>query len=50
MERFLIRTNQSKDGDLAITNGIKDYLESRGKKVSIELLDDAKIMANETTE
>ncbi len=50
MERFLIRTNQSKDGDLAITNGIKDYLENRGKKVSIELLDDAKIMANETTE
>ena len=50
MKRFLIRTNKSKDGDLKITNEIRKYLEDRGKEVSIELLDDAKIMANETTE
>lgn len=43
MERFLIRTNQSKDEGLAITNIIKSFLEERGKTVALELMDEAQI-------
>ena len=47
MERFLIRTNQSKDENLEVTGQIKDFLLSRGKKVVTELMDDARIKAEE---
>ena len=50
MERFLIRTNKTKDADLKITGKIQEYLEKLGKNVSIELLDDEKIKLNETAE
>ncbi len=35
MEKFCIVTNKIKDSDLKVTNHIKDYLEKRGKTVTI---------------
>ncbi len=47
MNRFLIRTNESKDKGFQITNVIKDYLEKNGKTVDIEIMDDQKIYGKE---
>lgn len=47
MNRFLIRTNESKDKGFQITNAIKDYLEKNGKTVDIEIMDDQKIYGKE---
>lgn len=50
MERFLIRTNAVKDERNVITGRIKDFLEEHGKTVSIEVMDEAGIKAQETPE
>ncbi|MCR5279327.1 MAG: NAD(+)/NADH kinase [Lachnospiraceae bacterium] len=47
MNRFLIRTNESKDPGLKVTASIEDFLVSRGKVVAVESLDDAKIYGKE---
>ena len=49
MERFLIRTNESKDENLKITNSIADFLKEKGKTVVIESMDDAKIYGKEVS-
>lgn len=50
MQRFLIRTNESKDTNLEVTNRIKKFLEENGKTVTIELMDDARITGEEKEE
>lgn len=50
MNRFLIRTNESKDKDFKTTNIIKDYLEKHGMEVSVEIMDDKKIYGKEKAE
>lgn len=47
MNRFLVRTNESKDKGFETTNFIKDFLEKNGKTVSIEIMDDKKIYGKE---
>lgn len=47
MNRFLIRTNESKDEGFKTTNLIRDYLEKNGKEVIIEVMDDKKIYGKE---
>ncbi|MCR4727151.1 MAG: NAD(+)/NADH kinase [Lachnospiraceae bacterium] len=47
MERFLIRTNESKDENLQVTKSIADFLKSKGKTVTIESMDDEKIYGKE---
>ena len=47
MERFLIRTNETKDSGLEITKRISDFLTSHGKTVSVELMDEARIKGEE---
>ena len=37
MDKFLIRTNESKDAGFKLTNEIVDFLKSRGKIVDIEV-------------
>ncbi len=49
MERFLIRTNESKDKELKVTKSIEDFLKEHGKSVAIESLDDAKIYGKEVS-
>ncbi len=39
MKHFLIYTNKNKDQNLEITNRIKDYLESKGQRVSLRVKD-----------
>lgn len=48
MERFLVRTNESKDEGFKITNLIKSILEENGKTVDVEIMDDEKIYGKET--
>ncbi|MBP5660604.1 MAG: NAD(+)/NADH kinase, partial [Lachnospiraceae bacterium] len=47
MDRFLIRTNESKDEGFKTTNLIKDFLESHGKTAILEIMDDKKIYGKE---
>lgn len=47
MERFLIRTNESKDAGFKLTNMIGDFLKANGKKYDIEIMDDTKIYGKE---
>ncbi len=47
MDRFLVRTNESKDEGFEITNLIKNYLEKNGKTVELEIMDDKKIYGKE---
>lgn len=47
MDRFLVRTNESKDEGFEITNLIKNYLERNGKTVELEIMDDKKIYGKE---
>lgn len=47
MDRFLIRTNESKDEGFKTTNIIKDFLESHGKTAILEIMDDKKIYGKE---
>lgn len=47
MNRFLVRTNESKDEGFKVTNLIKDYLEKNGKIVDLEVMDDKKIYGKE---
>lgn len=49
MERFLIRTNESKDKELKVTKSIEAFLKDHGKTVAIESLDDAKIYGKEVS-
>lgn len=49
MNRFLLRTNESKDAGFEVTNLIKDYLEKNGKEVIVEILDDNKIYGKEVS-
>lgn len=50
MNRFLIRTNVNKDEGLLLTNQIKEYLESKGKEVILELLNQSKIKDDNSVE
>lgn len=47
MNRFLVRTNESKDKGFEVTNIIKNFLEKNGKEVVIEVMDDKKIYGKE---
>lgn len=47
MNRFLVRTNESKDEGFKVTNLIKEYLEKNGKIVDLEVMDDKKIYGKE---
>ncbi len=47
MERFLIRTNESKDTGFEVTDMIKNFLTEKGKIVDIEIMDDRKIYGKE---
>ncbi len=47
MERFLIRTNESKDEKLELTGKIREFLISRGKTVAFELIDEKRIREEE---
>lgn len=47
MNRFLVRTNESKDEGFKVTNLIKDFLEKNGKIVDLEVMDDKKIYGKE---
>ena len=47
MDRFLVRTNESKDAGFEVTNQIKKFLEDNGKTVDIEIFDDEKIYGKE---
>lgn len=47
MNRFLIRTNESKDAGFELTNQIVDLLKAKGKTVDIEVWDDEKIYGKE---
>jgi NAD+ kinase len=47
MNRFLVRTNESKDKGFVLTDKIKDFLESNGKIVDVEVMDDEKIYGKE---
>lgn len=49
MDRFLIRTNKNKDENLLVTTMVKDFLESKGKTVAVDLMDSARIKKGETT-
>lgn len=43
MERFLIRTYKIKDENLSVTNQVKEFLESKGKTVFVDLMEDLRI-------
>lgn len=48
MDKFLIRTNIAKDAEQKTTNEIKNFLRERGKTVTVEIMDEAQIKAEET--
>lgn len=47
MDKFLIRTNRIKDEDLKVTDTIRNYLESHGKKVLVDYLDETRAKGEE---